>query len=191
MAICKICNKKVKSLASHVKSCHDISLTWYRDKYPTSPKSKLSVAKPPKKKRKKKPKHKTGYLNTVKAGRVLYKSSWEKAVVGCLESRNDVVSFSLEGHHTYFTDKYGKRKKTILDFVAKLSNGKKMMVDVKPFSLLHYGNNQEKMVAYKAFCEVRGIEYFLLTENNMEILETKIDKMMADTDGLDEFAGDK
>jgi hypothetical protein len=146
----------------------------YKDKFPNS---KL-VSKKTGKRRSKKPKHKQGWLMTKKGGKVLYKSSWEKAVVAFLEAHEDVESFTLEGYCTYFKNKKGERRKTIVDFVVVLSNSKRVMVDVKPFNLLTYGNNPAKMVAYKSFCRRNNIEYFLLTENNMKLVDECIKKQM-------------
>lgn len=115
--------------------------------------------------------HKSGTLQSKKAGRVFYRSSWEKFVIEFLDACEEVESFTFEEFHLPYIDRAGKKRRTIIDFLAKLVNGKTVMIDVKPEGLLDYNNNRHKQKAYKKYCDENGIVYFLFSKRDMRLLE--------------------
>jgi hypothetical protein len=169
---CKICGESFYSLTFHIRAKHSISVSAYKRRFPEAKIVSTHKRRSKKKKRRsRKPKHHKGYLTTVKAGKVLYKSLWEKTVVEFLEWNDEVDSFTLEGEKLDFTTKTGAKRKTLVDFIVTLNNGNRVMIDVKPLSLLTYGPNKEKAISYKAFCKKENVQYFLYYKNDVQLLE--------------------
>ena len=121
---------------------------------------------------------------------IVYRSGWEKKLMGWLDDNLNVISWSSEEivipyispidnrPHRYFVDFYVEAK-------GRDGSVKKMLLEVKPRAqteepkkqsrktkryineVVTYGINQAKWNAAKDFCENRGWEFKLVTESEL------------------------
>ena len=115
--------------------------------------------------------HKSGHLETRKVGKIFYRSSWEKAVCEYLdlpEDENDVVSFSVEPFCVEYTNSNGKTRYTRIDFLVELRNGARAILEVKPKSLLKYGENMNKAIGIQKYCSEHGMLFFFVHESDLD-----------------------
>lgn len=120
-------------------------------------------------------KHKSGFINTIKGGLCFCRSSWEQNVCKLLDNNDTVISFSLE----QITLEYkidNKRRWCRIDFLITLANKKKILLEVKPLSLLYYDNNPHKIKTMKQFAKEHNYMFAILTRND-EILLDRILKV--------------
>ena len=107
--------------------------------------------------------HKSGHINTIKAGRIFVRSSWEKVFAEFLDNLDIVESFSLEEFTVLYYLNSQKRHSRI-DFLVHFDNGCTAMFEIKPKNLLKYKNNMDKVRGYRKYCEENNIEFSLITE---------------------------
>ena len=77
--------------------------------------------------------HKSGYISiSVSSEPIFYRSSYEKDALLLLESKPDVSSITSEKVHIPYVDEFGKDRVYIPDFLITLSDGEKILLEVKP-----------------------------------------------------------
>lgn len=121
---------------------------------------------------------------------IVYRSGWEKMVMKSLDENASVIRWSSEEiiipyispidnkPHRYFVDFYVEAK-------AQDGSIKKMLIEVKPAAqvqppkavkrrskrflseVMTYGVNQAKWEAAQRFCQSKGWEFKILTENEL------------------------
>lgn len=121
---------------------------------------------------------------------IVYRSGWEKMVMKSLDENTSVIRWSSEEiiipyispidnkPHRYFVDFYVEAK-------AQDGSVKKMLIEVKPAAqvqppkqskrrtkrfiseVMTYGVNQAKWEAAQKFCQSKGWEFKILTENEL------------------------
>ncbi len=118
---------------------------------------------------------------------VVYRSSWEYRFMQWCDSRSAVQEWgSEEIAIPYISPVDGKRHRYFPDFYVKV-NGKKYIVEVKPFrqtkepktqkrmtksyinEVFTWGVNQAKWKAATEFCKDYGMEFMLITEKELRI----------------------
>lgn len=110
---------------------------------------------------------------------ITFRSSWEKKYAYYCENNPDIKYWGSEciqipyilydgTHHTYYPD-----------FLLEMTNGDKIVVEIKPASECHrplcengylwnaYTKNMCKWAAAKQFCEDRGMQFRILTEQTI------------------------
>lgn len=129
--------------------------------------------------------HDNGHILTAKAGKVFCRSSWEKKMCYVLDNCDIIKKFTLEEFTIPYIDCEGIARKTRIDFLIELNNNKKIMVEVKPESLLAINNNSFKIIGYENFCKKNNIvfkhmgsEYF---PNNTQRIEEYIRSVYDDS----------
>lgn len=118
--------------------------------------------------------HKCGYLETKKAGKIWYRSSWEKEVAIQLDKLECVIKFSLEERCIKYINENNKERSSRIDFLVYLSNGNILMIEVKPKDLQYYKNNKLKIEGYKKYCMEQNIYFILIDETNKNNIESII-----------------
>lgn len=101
--------------------------------------------------------HDNGHVSTKKAGEVFCRSSWEKKMCCVLDDCDLVNWFTLEKFTIPYVDENSIKRRTRIDFLMELNNGKKIMVEIKPESLLSINHNAAKIIGCKNYCEQNGI----------------------------------
>jgi hypothetical protein len=114
--------------------------------------------------------HKHGFLETEKAGRVFYRSSWEKRVCEFLDSCNLVTSFSVEPYCVKYTNSNGDTRYTRIDFEIKTTSGLRTIFEVKPEALLKYGENHNKIAGIKSYCKLHEYQFCLIHKESLDNL---------------------
>jgi len=106
---------------------------------------------------------KRGYHTSKKAGRVWYRSSYEKKAYEILDDNNDFVSYSVEPTHIEYM-LYGKKHWYFPDILAVRRDGSMVLIEVKA----KWGVNEKKFMvkerSAKRWCCKRGYDYMLWTE---------------------------
>jgi len=113
--------------------------------------------------------HVSGFMETQKAGRIFCRSSWESAVALVLNEREDVVTFALEPFCITYKDMNGIDRKTRIDFLIELRDGRRIMLEVKPESMRNHGTNPYKIQGYRDYCLKEGIWFALIGKECIDI----------------------
>lgn len=108
--------------------------------------------------------HKHGFHESPKAGIVFYRSSWEKRVFVMLDESRTVVSYQVEPFVVPYTDSKGCSRWTKPDALIRFSNGQKLLVEVKPLSMLPLFGNPEKIMGLVAYAKVNDLQFAVIDE---------------------------
>lgn len=106
--------------------------------------------------------HKSGYLETNKAGSIFFRSSWEKLVALALDDHPSVISFELEPYCIKYQTANGVNRHTRIDFLVVFDDGEKAMMEVKPAAIRKLGSNPDKIKAYISHCRENNITFILI-----------------------------
>lgn len=109
---------------------------------------------------------KKGIVETVKGGRVAYRSSWEMEYALWLDANADVESF---GHETLVIEyvsnaRSGKKRRYYPDFVVRYVDGHIEVVEIKPSKRVHNARVQKKTIAAGEWARVNGATFRVITE---------------------------
>ena len=124
--------------------------------------------------------HLCGFLQTHKAGRIFYRSSWEKLFALYLDENDHVQSFMLEPFCIPYIDEVGIKRYSRIDFHITFQNGHIAIIEIKPQKLQKLPRNAAKIIGYKQFCDVSDIQFSLVDEhniNNKVALDALMDNM--------------
>lgn len=125
---------------------------------------------------------------------VIYRSSWERAVMKWLDSNSSVVSWSSEETMVpYLCGTDGRMHRYFVDFSIKFSNEKTYLIEVKPkketlppkvrkgkrqktliAETTSFIKNMSKWKAAKEYAEKRGCTFQVWTEDTLKNLGIKI-----------------
>lgn len=126
------------------------------------------------------------------ATKVRFLSIWEFSLMKYLDSSTEVVAWNSEDIHVdYICGTDGRHHKYMVDFYIILKNGKKLLVEVKPYrqtqepkvkkrrtkayinECLVWVKNNSKWEAAKIFAELNGAEFQIWTEHELEKIGIK------------------
>lgn len=99
-----------------------------------------------------------GWVETRRAGRIGFRSSWELRAVEILETAKDIVSFTYER----LTVRYiweGRKRWTLPDYQVSMADGSMKIVEVKPRGYTYTAKEKAKMAAVTQHCAERGWAY--------------------------------
>jgi hypothetical protein len=106
--------------------------------------------------------------NKMNKGIPEYRSSWELKFMRYLDTNDDVKKWSSEPFYIwYFSSEDNRMRHYYPDFYVEFSNGRKIVVEIKPKAQTTLTRNQEKWEAAKKVCDERGLEFIVLTEDNL------------------------
>jgi len=100
------------------------------------------------------------------AGECKYRSGWEQKYMVYLDDNPDVTSWSYEKLVIeYVSNKKTKKiRKYYPDFQIEYKDGRKVVIEIKPSRRLLQASIIKKTEAAKAWCQVNGMTYEILTE---------------------------
>ena len=107
--------------------------------------------------------HEHGHFVTRFGNKAFYRSSWEKQVLEILNNLDFVVALKAE----LFVIKYellGANRFTRPDIYIEFDNGKIALLEIKPFALIMYRNNFQKIHAQINYCKQNGFNFRLVTD---------------------------
>ena len=110
---------------------------------------------------------KKGFLFTTKAGKVFYRSSWEKIIYNALDKDDKILWFDVEPKNLFINLSRGKRYKP--DILVIYTNGEKFLIEIKPEYQIQ--ENEEKFKAAIEFCKLNKLNWQVWTQNNCEYLK--------------------
>jgi hypothetical protein len=103
-------------------------------------------------------KHKSGHFASDKMSKTMfYRSSYELKVCNFLEECKDVLSYEIEPLSVKYKNIKNKIRYTRPDFLIEMLDGRKIIAEVKPKSLIEYENNPYKINGLRKYCEESGI----------------------------------
>ncbi len=118
--------------------------------------------------------HKSGFINTAKAGRLFFRSSWEKAVCEFLDQCAKVDQFQLEPFAVEYTNSKGFTRYTRLDFLVTLTNDTRAVFEVKPKTLIEYNENPYKIRGQREYCRNNSLQFYVIHKQDLNNLEKLI-----------------
>jgi len=125
-------------------------------------------------KSKKKRRYKTGSYKALKCKEVIkYRSSWELIVARFLDLDHNVEKFEYENMKIpYVSNRKTMRiRYYIPDFFIHYTDGKKVIVEVKPSNKLNHVKVVKKAEAIRYWAKANNIEYVFWTEQTIKELK--------------------
>lgn len=114
--------------------------------------------------------HQNGHLKTLKAGRIFYRSSWEKDVAIFLENNSLVKTFSSEPFAVHYKDNE-KERHTRPDFLVECVK-ETYLIEVKPEALV--SRNKTKIDAMRDYATLHNMRFLLISEPELTQIRSGI-----------------
>jgi len=112
----------------------------------------------------------TGYFYSNKNNiTYYYRSSYELKAYKLLEDNKDVIKYSTNFPIIPYFDFEGKSRYYIPDIYVEFKNGIKKVIEVKPESMINYGENPCKIQSAKRYCNENGLEFEVWVEKQLGI----------------------
>lgn len=114
--------------------------------------------------------------------RIIYRSSYELKFITWLESSNKVKNWGSECFYIPYLYIDGKIHKYYPDYFVEMTDGTKMVVEIKPYNQTQkpinencwaakeYSKNMCKWKATSEFCDAKGYKFKILTERTINQL---------------------
>lgn len=99
-----------------------------------------------------------------------YQSSYELRFLEFCETSSKVVNLQKPKFCIPYNDQTGKKRNYFPDF--QINN--LILVEIKPFNLLDYNHNRQKIEAGRKHCQENGLSYLLLTESELDDINSVI-----------------
>lgn len=113
---------------------------------------------------------------------IIYRSSYEKRFMVWLEGCKRVAKWGSECICIPYLFVDGKMHKYYPDYYVEFEDGTRMLVEIKPYNQTHppvnenawaakeWARNSCKWKAAQEFCEAKGLQFKILTENTINRL---------------------
>lgn len=111
-----------------------------------------------------------GVYVSSKAGKCMYKSSWELAYMKHLDASQAVESWRYEPFKIPYEYRSGRRRCYIPDFLVIYSDGRREVIEIKPTDYLSRGDVCTKAKAALAWCKQNNYIYKFQTEVDLAAL---------------------
>jgi len=109
----------------------------------------------------------TGWFQSIKFNdRFYYQSSYEKRFLEFCELSDKIKALQKLPFVISYKDENGRKRNYYADFLVN----QKIVIEIKPKSMLNYNHNKEKIKAGKKYCQNNGYEYKLLMEEELKDL---------------------
>lgn len=196
---CFVCGEQFEELAQfngHIKSAHDegreflvCPVEWcgscvrdmrqhFRSRHPHTPLPKDGQMKVmiwqdfgARGKAGKKVKFREGYFASAKNGRAVhYRSGYEESVYSILEQMPDVLSYREEPFSVKYSD-MGAVHDYFPDLSVTFADGRTEIWEIKPANQTALRKNKNKWAAAKQYCEARGLQFMVVTEQGIAKLK--------------------
>lgn len=119
-----------------------------------------------KKIKKKRGRYHRGTYTSTKAGECKFRSSWEEKFMHYLDNNPDVASWSYEKLIIEYISnkKTGKIRKYYPDFFVEMSNGERLVIEIKQKRKLTAVAVKKKAAAAEQWCMMHDASYKIITE---------------------------
>ena len=107
---------------------------------------------------------------TSKGGTITVQSNWELQFAFWLDRTKHVLSFTKDKVRIPYTYN-GKRHVYIVDFLVKYWDKKQELIEVKPSCLTGVDEMPAKFTAATTWCQQNNIDFVVITENELKLLE--------------------
>lgn len=107
-----------------------------------------------------------GFVETKRAGKIGFRSLWEKQAAMMLDEMPGVVSFQYEALAIPY-EWEGRRRLTIPDFLVLMTDGSTQIVEVKPRGYRDSPKESAKGSACRSFCLSRSWSYAIWDERTL------------------------
>jgi len=123
-------------------------------------------------KKKRKGHYKTGLHVSPKAGDCNYRSGWEKSYCEHLDADPTVKTYAYEGIVVAYINniRSGKLRKYFPDFLVEYTDGRKILVEIKPKKRVDQLQVQKKLRAAEQWCLDHGATLEVVTEVELKLL---------------------
>lgn len=120
--------------------------------------------------------------------KIVYRSNWERRFMVYCDKNDDIIAWASEELYVPYKNPIDRKvHRYFPDFIIKLKNGKRFMIEIKPRKQtmapkppkrktkrylgeqLEYIKNTAKWQAAKAYCDDQGIEFKIFTEKELGI----------------------
>jgi hypothetical protein len=120
--------------------------------------------------------------------KIIYRSSWEKKFMKHCDTNPEIIEWASEEMFVHYVSPIDKKiHRYFPDFLVKTSNGKKIMIEIKPAiqckpprprsrktkryvkEQFAFIKNISKWKAAKEYCSNNGIEFKIFTEKELNI----------------------
>jgi hypothetical protein len=109
----------------------------------------------------------TGWFQSIKfSNKFYYQSSYEKKFLEFCESSDKIKALQKLPFVISYKDENGRKRNYYADFLVN----QRIVIEIKPKSMLNYNHNKEKIKAGKKYCRSNGYEYKLLMEEELKNL---------------------
>lgn len=124
------------------------------------------------KRRSKKPNFKEGWHTSYKMDgkKFYYRSSYEKAVIECLEEWTNILAFEVEPFKIPYLHN-GTQHNYTPDMFVKYTDGTTEIWEVKPSNQTSLEKNQDKWHAANELCKSRGWNFVVMNERKIRELQ--------------------
>jgi len=99
--------------------------------------------------------------------KLYYQSSYEKLFLKFCESSNKITALQKPNFVVSYIDSAGKDRNYFPDFVIN----QRVVIEIKPQSLLSVGNNKLKIDNGRKYCNDNGYKYMVVTEKELKNLD--------------------
>ncbi len=119
-----------------------------------------------KKKKQRKGHYHTGTHVSPKAGECSFRSGWELLYMQWLDAESTVKSYQYEGVIVPYINnvRSGKIRRYWPDFIVEYTDGRRIMVEIKPKKRLDQANVQKKLAAAGQYCLEHEMALEIVTE---------------------------
>lgn len=110
--------------------------------------------------------HKKGYIYCEKAKNFLlyYRSSYELFFINYVNKYSKIINISNDvATHTYKSFITNRIKKSFIDFLLIFDNNERLLIEIKPYSLLEY--KKEQLIGQLEYCLENNLQYLILVES--------------------------
>jgi hypothetical protein len=124
--------------------------------------------------RRRKRRYKTGTHSSSKSGgECAYRSSWELIYMRYLDANPDVVSYEYEKVIVPYISniRSGRIRKYFPDFLVTYSDGKRILVEIKPSNRVHNRIVMKKLLAADQWCKEHDATLDVVTEVELKQLK--------------------
>ena len=120
--------------------------------------------------------------------KIVYRSNWERRFMVYCDKNDDIIAWASEELYVPYKNPIDRKvHRYFPDFIIKLKNGKRFMIEIKPRKQtmapkpskrktkrylgeqLEYIKNRAKWQAAKAYCDDQGLEFKIFTEKELGI----------------------
>lgn len=119
----------------------------------------------------------SGRINSLKSDRSHYRSSWEGILMSKFEDDPYVKTYRSEPFSIKYTGSDGSIHRYVPDILVEFQDGSRSLIEIKPETFLGDENVKLKLQAGKSYCEENGMDFVVLTWNELKLVSVYLDEL--------------